>query len=279
MRLGGAVFGWHTAEEWAQCFVRKGWGAATWPLPVDASPLDEQDFVDAAARHGLVIAEVGVWNNLFDPDPAKAAQNIAYSIARMKQADRVGARCCVNCSGSLSTVWDGPHPGNLTPATFDRIVSLTRRMLQEADMTRSCYTLEPMPWMYPVDAASMRALLEAVDHPRFAVHVDMVNMINSPEKIYRTGELVKEFFSEFHDQIRSVHVKDITIDDSLTVHMPEVLCGQGVFDLRELLRQTAALEDMPFILEHLPSEQLFDEAAAHIRSLADELGLTFDAAH
>lgn len=141
MRLGGAVFGWKTAEEWAQCFVRKGWGAATWPLPVNASPLDEQEFIHTAAKHNLVIAEVGVWNNLFDPDPAKAEQNTAYCIARMKQADRVGARCCVNCSGSHSKWWDGPHPDNLTKATFDRIVSLTKYMLKEAGMTRSCYTL------------------------------------------------------------------------------------------------------------------------------------------
>lgn len=121
--------------------VKKGYGAAVWPLPVSASAEDECTFVEAAERHYLVIAEVGVWNNLFDQDPYKAQQNIDYCIARMKQADRIGARCCVNCSGSYSKWWDGPHANNLTTETFNRIVSLTKDMLAEAKLTRTCYTL------------------------------------------------------------------------------------------------------------------------------------------
>lgn len=154
MRLSAEVFRWKTAEEWALRHVEKGFGAALWPLSEKASALDEQEFVEAARRHNIVIAEVGIWRNLFDPDPAKARENIEYSIARMKQADRVGARCCVNCSGSHSVIWDGPHRDNLTQATFDRIVALTQEMIDQAGLTRSFYTLEPMPWMYPTDLAT-----------------------------------------------------------------------------------------------------------------------------
>ena len=268
MRLSAPVYRWKTAEEWALRHVEKGYGAAVWPLGVDASALDERDFVEAAERHGLVIAEVGIWRNLFDPDPAKARANVAYAVARMRQADRVGARCCVNTSGSLSEVWDGPHPENLTRATFDRIVALTRQMLDEAQLSRTDYTLEPMPWMYPTDRATTQTLLDAVDRPHFAVHVDMVNMINSPEKIFRTGELTRAYFGAFADRIRSVHVKDITITPKLTVEMPEVVCGEGFFDLRTLLREADKLMDVPFMLEHLPDEATYDRAAAHIRKLA-----------
>ena len=75
MRLGAPVYGWKTAEEWALCHVKKGYGAAYWPLPVDAQPETEDAFVRAAGRHNLVIAEVGVWNNLLDPDFAQAEAN------------------------------------------------------------------------------------------------------------------------------------------------------------------------------------------------------------
>ena len=279
MRLGGQVYRWSTAREWAERHIEKGYGAALWPLGMDASPLDEADFVSEARRVGLVIAEVGIWRNVFDRDPRRAEENIQYSIARMKLADRVGARCCVNISGSLSDFWDGPHPDNLTPATFDRIVKVTQRMMDEARLAVSDYSLEPMPWMYPTDVATTRALLEAVDRPRFGVHVDMVNMINSPEKVYRTGELTKAYFGAFRDRIRSVHVKDLTIRTDLTVCMPEVVCGEGVFDLRTLLRECAGFEDMPMIVEHLPDEATYDRAVAHLRGLADGLGLRFDAAH
>ena len=106
MRLGAPVYHWTTGEEWALEHVKRGYGAAYWPLPVDAPRERENEFCEAAARHDLVIAEVGVWNNLLDPDPERAAQNVRYCVARMRQAERVGARCCVNISGSLGSQWD-----------------------------------------------------------------------------------------------------------------------------------------------------------------------------
>ena len=33
----------------------------------------------SAKRQGAVFAEVGVWKNLFDPDPAIAAGNLSYA--------------------------------------------------------------------------------------------------------------------------------------------------------------------------------------------------------
>ena len=278
MRLGGPVFHWSTAEEWALEHVARGYGAAYWPLGLDASPEKEQAFVDAAHRHDLVIAEVGVWNHLFHPDPETAENNVRVCIERMKQADRVGARCCVNVSGSCGPDWDGAHRDNLTKETFDRIVRLTQRMLDEAQLKNTFYTLEPMPWMYPTDAEDAKALLAAIDRPSFAVHVDMVNMIDTPKKIYKTGELTRHFFAELNEHIRSVHVKDIGITTGLTIDMPEVLCGTGEFDHAALLTECAKLDDVPVMVEHLKTEEEYDQAVAHLRKVAAECGLAFDSA-
>ena len=47
MRLGAPVYRWTTGEEWALQHVVKGYGAAYWPLPVDAPREREAEFCEA----------------------------------------------------------------------------------------------------------------------------------------------------------------------------------------------------------------------------------------
>jgi sugar phosphate isomerase/epimerase len=277
MRLGAPVFNFKTPEEWAAAHARKGLGAAYWPLGVDAPAAERDAFVRAAANQKLVIAEVGVWNNLLDPDPAKREANIQTSIAKLRLADVVGARCCVNISGSHSAQWDGPHPQNLTPETFDAVVRTTRRILDGAAPVNTFYTLECMPWMFPHDLDSMQRLLNAVGHPRFAVHLDMCNLMNMPEKVWRNAEHTRAWFAALGPRIRSIHAKDVLLHGRMTTHIDEVLPGRGQFDYAELLRCAHAQDDVPVMCEHLSTEAEYDEAVAHLQKVAASIGLTFTA--
>ncbi|MGI6239165.1 MAG: sugar phosphate isomerase/epimerase family protein [Christensenellales bacterium] len=277
MRLGAPVYHWKTAREWAMAHVEKGYGAAYWPLADDVRAQDAADFVCAAADHDLVIAEVGIWNNLLDPDPARRAANFDQAVRRLETAERVGARCCVNISGSRSAIWDGPHPENLTDATFEMVVDTTRRLIDAVKPARTRYTLEPMPWMVPHDEFSMRRILDAVDRPAFGVHADMVNLINSYDKYIATGDLTRRFFGAFGHIIRSVHLKDTRIDPNrLTLHIDEAAPGEGDFDYPALIDCCAACApDLPMMIEHLADEADYDRAARNIRAIADAKGLSF----
>lgn len=273
MRLGAPVFSYNSPQEWVRRHVEKGLGAAYWPLPADASAETEEAYASAARAADLIIAEVGIWNNLLDSDEEKREANILYAIGRLRTADRIGARCCVNISGSCSAQWDGPHPDNLTEATFERIVWTTRRIIDEAAPERTVYTLEPMPWMYPCDADSTARLIEAVDRRAFGVHVDMVNMVNALEKVYATGDMARAYFERFAPHIRSVHAKDMTLGTGLTLHIDEALPGEGMFDFDALLRASAALEDIPVMAEHLRTEAEYDQAVSFLQSRARALGI------
>lgn len=276
MRLGAQIEGYSSGEEWARKHIEKGLSAAYWPLPDDATDVVIDEFLAAASRHDIVIAEVGIWNNLLDPDLAKREDNLRTAIRRLKTAERVGARCCVNISGSRSAIWDGPHPDNLTRETFGTIVSITQKIIDTVSPKRTCYTLEPMPWMYPCDTQTLLQLIRAVNRPAFAAHADMCNLINSYEKVYHNDALTREFFTYIKPYIRSVHVKDTTIDPSqLTLHINEALPGTGLFDYDELLIQCAQLDDMPLMIEHLRTESEYDQAITFIRRKADQLGLAF----
>ena len=88
---------------------RLGYSAAYCPA---ASPTDGdrvRAIREAFKAENVVIAEVGAWRNMLDPDPQKRAANLAYVTERMALAEAVAARCCVDIAGSFNpTVWYGP---------------------------------------------------------------------------------------------------------------------------------------------------------------------------
>lgn len=284
MRLGAYIGEFHSPEEWAHIHLQHGYGAVYWPfdtVPYTSDSETIQGYVDSAARHGLVIAEVGAWCNMLDPKPSVRDANLNYIIGQLRLADQVGARCCVNIAGSLNpALWDGPHPDNLTEATFGLTVELIQQIIDSAKPRNTFYTIEQMPWLFPYDIPSTHRLLKAVNRSALAVHVDMCNMINAPDKVYRTGELTREFFSEFGPLIRSVHVKDLTITDELTVCIREVIPGQGVFDLETLLNECAKLDsDLPVMAEHLETQAQYLQSTGFLKKKAAEMGLGFVTGH
>lgn len=277
MRLGAPVFGFQSAREWADMHVKKGYAAAYWPLPDDARKSEVTDYVRAADDCDLVIAEVGIWNNFLDPDPDRQRENFDRAVRRLETAERIGARCCVNISGSRSAIWDGPDARNLTGETFDMVVEVARRLIDSVRPAHTCFTFEPMPWMYPHDENDMLKLIAAIDRPQLGVHADMVNLVNSYDKYIATGAMTRRFFGALGPHIRSVHLKDTKIvPDRLTLHLNEAIPGEGEFDYSALLSCCAALDDdLPMMIEHLSTEADYDRAAANIRRIAKKMGLTF----
>jgi len=223
----------------------------------------------------LIVAEVGAWSNPLSPDEGTRREAIRLCQERLALADTVRARCCVNIAGSRGEQWDGPHPDNLTGATFDLIVDTVRTIIDAVKPTRTFYTLEPMPWMYPDSADSYLALIQAIDRPRFAVHLDPVNLISSPRLFFDNAALIRECFAKLGPFIKSCHAKDIQLSGKLTVHLDEVRPGLGALDYRTLLRELDRLDpDMPLLLEHLPREEDYALAADYVRLVAQDIGVS-----
>lgn len=257
-------------EGWIELLRARGFRTAYWP---DASDDTVAAYADAAAAAGISIAEVGAWSNPLSPDEAARASALERCKTRLDLADRVDARCCVNIAGSHSQIWDGPHPDNLSRDTFALIVDSVRDILDTVQPQRTYYTLEPMPWALPDSPDSYLELLAAIDRPRFGVHLDPVNMINSPAKYYDNAGLLRECFDKLGPHIRSVHAKDLTITEELTLHMPEVRPGLGGLDYRVFLTEMQRIDpDTPFLVEHLSSDEEYQAAVAHVRTVAGQLG-------
>lgn len=277
MRLGGPTFRAFThPEEWVAELRRLEYGAAYCPVDDAADSATIQAYARAAQAAGIVIAEVGVWNNPLSVDPDEQRAAIHLCQRRLALADAIGARCCVNIAGSRGAVWDGPHPDNFGEDTFDAIVATTREIIDAVRPTRAFYTLETMPWIAPDTIDSYERLIRAVQRRAFAVHLDPVNLITSPRLLYRSDDFLRECFARLGPHIRSCHAKDAALTGRFVSHIDEVRPGLGILDYETFLTELSELDDdTPIMLEHLEGEHEYAAAAAHLRGVAARLGLSF----
>ena len=272
MRFGGPVFlNQLDPDGWVAELACLGYRAAYCPVDHTTAPEVVRSFAQAAQAADIVIAEVGAWSNPLSPNEEERRKAITLCQNRLALADAIGARCCVNIAGSRSNVWDGPHAENLTPDTFAMIVDTTRAIIDAVKPTRTFFTLEPMPWMYPDSPESYLRLFKAIDRAQFGMHLDPVNWICSPQLFFRNADFMCECFRVLGPYIKSCHAKDIALANTLTVHLDEVRPGLGGLDYATLLHEVNRLEpDTPLMLEHLSDAETYRMAADHVRAVAEQ---------
>src|SRR5438552_11034118 len=187
VRLGGPIFlKSDDPAELAREHRRLGYSAATCPAAKSTDTERIREIEKAFAAENVVIAEVGAWVNMLDPDADKRAKNLHYVAERLALAEAVGARCCVDIAGSYNPkVWYGPNPKNLSKEFFDATVENCRRIIDEIKPRRTRFSIEMMGWNLPDGPDSYLKLIQAVDRTAFGVHMEVCNVINSPERYYR----------------------------------------------------------------------------------------------
>jgi sugar phosphate isomerase/epimerase len=250
-----------------------GFRAAAFPLDYKA-PAGEIDKLTRALKAAdILIAEVGAWNNNpLSPDKDEKRRSLEAVKKQLELAEYIGAQCCVNVAGGHSPRWDGPAADAFSPEVFNEVVETVQEIIDAVNPKRTGYALETMPWMIPHSPDSYAELIKAVNRPAFVGHLDVVNLINSPERYYHNAALTRRCFDTFGSSIRSIHVKDIILGTRLTVHLDECLVGRGGCDLRCLLEHAARLPpDTPLLVEHLANQEEYKDSVAYLNKLAAEL--------
>lgn len=278
IRLGGPIF---LKSDDPAALAREhrtlGYSAAYCP----AAKAEDRERVrairEAFAAENVVIAEVGAWRNLLDPDAQKRADNLKYVIERLELAEAVGARCCVDIAGSFNPdVWYGAHPKNLSQEFFDATVENCRTIIDAVKPRATTFSIEMMPWSLPDGPESYLRLIKAVDRPAFAVHMDVCNGVNSPTRFYTNAAFIRDCFRILGKWIASCHAKDLAWIAEYNVHFQEVVPGRGQIDYATYLRELAKLPvDAPLMLEHLKTPEEYTEGRTYIRSVGDKAGVRF----
>ena len=226
----------------------------------------------AFAEQNVLIAEVGAWVNMLDQDAEKRRKNREYVTERLALAEEIGALTCINIGGSYNPKqWDGPDARNLTKEYFDATVENCRAVIDAVKPKKAKFALEMMGWSLPNDADSCLKFIKAIDRPAFAAHIDIANIINSPERFYQNKALINDTFKKLGKWIVSCHAKDVVGKD---VHFAETMPGRGGMDYVTYLRNVTALpRAVPLMLEHLRTPEEYDEARLFIMRTAQETGI------
>ena len=279
MRLGGTIAGrWTTPEEWEALLVKSRFRAVTAPFDCHTDPNTVDAYRRICERHDVVIAEIGVWKNVFDPDPRRAAEALDYAKGQLALADAAGIACCVNIAGTSSAAgWDAADPDNFTDRTYARVVESIQGIIDAVRPARAFYCLEPMPWMVPDSPDAYLQLIRDVDRPQFAAHMDFVNMISCPRRYLAPELFIEECFRKLAPCIRSTHIKDTRMHPTrLTAILEECAPGEGSLDFGRVLgildRWLPA--DAPVLLEHMETFDAYAAAYDHLAAAAARTGIS-----
>jgi sugar phosphate isomerase/epimerase len=280
MRLGGPIFlNSDDPAEQAREHRRLGYRAAYAPK-VELNDRDRiRSIIREYAAQDVALAEVGAWVNMLDLDPEKRRKNMAYVQERLALAEELGTRCCVDIAGSYNPkAWDGPDPKNLSQEFVDATVENCRKLIDAVKPTRTKFTIEMMPFSFPSGPDEYLRLIRGVDRKAFAVHLDVCNVMNSPERMYHNGDVIRECFRKLGPWIASCHAKDLAWENYVQVCLREVIPGRGQIDYKAYLSELAKLPvDAPLMLEHLKTAEEYSEGRNYIQGVARQLGLSFGA--
>ena len=257
MRLGTSSPLAHSSpEDWAKRQAELGCAAVVFPVQSNQGQEKIFEYMQAADRYGLMIAEVGIWRNALALDETEREKNLDYCVEQLKLADLLGARCAVNVAGAFGPRWDGHYKANFSEEAWTKTVAMVQEIIDRAEITNTFFTLEPMPWMIPTSPEEYVRLIEEVNRDRFAVHLDIINMINSAERYFEPEKFLDRCISLLGDKIRSCHIKDVHLKEEFTFQLEECAPGKGEFPLRYYAGKLNGIdEDMPVILEHLTTDE------------------------
>jgi sugar phosphate isomerase/epimerase len=276
IRLGGPTF-LQTGDMklLAREHRRLGYSAAYCPSTLRAGQTATiQEAKKAFQSQDVVIAEVGAWKNLLASNSQERSANLAFVAERLALADEIGAKCCVDIGGSFNQkLWDGPDPRNLTEEFFDATVLNCRKLIDEVKPRYTAFSVEMMGWSLPNTPDCYLRLIKAVDRKAFGVHVDICNIVDSPERYYSNGRIIEDVFNKLGRWILSCHAKDV---GPRATHLTEVIPGRGGIDYRRYLTCLANLPiETPLMLEHLQTADEYDEGRRYILSIGKACGVSF----
>ena len=262
-----------TPDEWASRHVALGLKSVNFPVSFADGEDKFMAYKNAADSAGLVIAEVGVWRNTLAADLQERRKWIDYAVGQLRMADAIGAVCCVNVVGTpCGPRWDGGYRGNVSPEIWQEAVAMIREIIDTARPRHTKFCIESMPWMIPSSPDEYVRLIEDVDRPEFATHLDVVNMITSPQRYFFNPEFLCECFEKLKGTICSCHLKDVRLKEEYTFQLEECACGQGSLDL-ELYARLADAENptMPMIIEHLTTDEQYAASVRYVQNLLGDL--------
>jgi sugar phosphate isomerase/epimerase len=275
----------HTAELEPLCEKLDVYGLSTINAPARIGEMtaDEcAEFGEKACALGLTIGEVGYWENLMTNDDDARKHHIATVKQWLINADEMHCGSVITLVGGTHPSGRPAHPHPDDPYMFSAVAKsafrdIVLRILDSLELRHTHYIIEPWHNTFFYQPESIHEFIVSVDHPRFGVHLDQMNMVTQAS-YYATTDLINRTFDLLADHAFSIHLKDIlmTRGPGDFFSMKEVRIGEGSMDYPTFIKRLAALPpDIPCYCEHLDSEGDYAINFARLHHTARESGNSF----
>jgi sugar phosphate isomerase/epimerase len=282
MRLGVAGLLGDGSRERIRVVRDLGFPAASWHLPDLAAAADEDRLLrlrDTLHEEQLEICQLlpPQYPSLVSHDPAERQAGVEALQTVLRAASLLNAGSVYVRPGSLNPAgpWT-PHPENHAPETRLRLIESLRRLSPAAEEAGVPLALEGhvVSPLHTVEV--VREVLDAVPSPMLRFNADPVNLIGTLDEAYDNTALINRLFDRLGNRIIAAHAKDVTVSNSLVLHIEECVPGQGHLDHETFLRRfDDACHRGVVLIEHLPEGRV-PEARRALIDFATRAGLRFE---
>jgi len=179
----------------------------------------------------LKIMMLGAYFNPVDPDFDKVTLGIHNFKKHLQIAKGLGALCVGSETGSLmGTPW-GYVPENHRPETLARVIDIFHELVLFAEKHDTYVAVEGAYNHVAYDPQQIKIMLDAIQHPRLRVVVDLFNFLH-PGNHQEHLALLDRSLSLFQEKIIILHLKDYQIENGV---ITQVGLGKGLMDYPSII--------------------------------------------
>lgn len=230
------------------------------------------------SQQGIKITELGACTNIIHPNTKIRKKNIEYLQQALKIAPQIDCSLVITGSGSLNPKGDWfAHPENYSAKTWKVLVESLKEITKIAEENNVFLGLEPHTVTPLGSVERLAKVVKDVGSRKLGINLDPVNLVTY-DTYFHTEKFLNYMFDVLEDCIVGIHVKDVSLEDRLIIHLNETYSGNGNLDFETFLRRSDQLDknrDLTFLIEHT-EESLIPEAKGYVEKIARKVGICFD---
>ena len=211
---------------------------------------------------------------LFHPDVAVREAAIASVQRGMATAASLNAHHYLFRPGSLNPdgAWTS-HRDNHLPESMERLIETLKPIAAYAEQHELTLVMETHAVSIMGSPEICREVVERVGSDRLRIVMDFVNHFQTLLQVYNSQERLNHIFDVMGPVAPMAHIKDISVQNGLVLHLNEEVPGEGELELGVALKRFDELyPDGYGLIEHLPAEKI-PLANENVRRIATENGV------
>ena len=241
-------------------------------VPPDACSRCVQMLADA----NLDLVQFGITYEecLFHPDAAVREAAIASVQRGMATAASLNAHHYLFRPGSLNPdgAWTS-HRDNHLPESMERLIDTLKPIAEHAEQHELTLVMETHAVSIMGSPEICREVVERVGSDRLRIVMDFVNHFQTLLQVYNSEERLNHIFDVMGPVAPMAHIKDISVQNGLVLHLNEEVPGEGELELGVALQRFDERYPNGYgLIEHLPAEKI-PTANANVRRIAAENGV------